>query len=156
MMGTTRSADRLGGLIARLLGVFLVLGGLGELIGAVGHSRVNEVLAVLHADGVVRAWVGLQAVMSIGVGLELLRSAKGLTHREAISIRRGRGCVVTFLGLIAVSQLLLAWRLYPRLLEAPPPEPFPGFWVLSMAFAPLGPALMAAVLLFRLRRQERT
>lgn len=138
--------------MARFLGAFLVVGGIGELIGAVGHARVNELLGVLHEDSIVRAWVGVQALVSLVLGAFLVASARGVTLRDSDATRRARAGVLTFLGLIAVSQLLLVWRLYPQLLEAPPPEPFVGFWVLSLAVAPVGPAAMGAVLLVRLRR----
>lgn len=144
--------DRFSGLLARFLGVFLAVGGVGELIGAVGHARVNEMLGVLHEDLIVRAWVGVQAIVSLVLGARLLASARGVTLRDPQAMRRARMGVLTFLGLIVFSQLLLVWRLYPQLLEAPPPEPFPGFWVLSLAVAPVGPAAMGVVLLVRLRQ----
>ena len=144
--------DRFSGLLARFLGVFLAIGGIGELIGAVGHGRVNEMLGVLHEDLIVRAWVGVQAIVSIVLGARLLASARGVTLRDPHAMRRAGAAVLTFLGLIVASQLLLIWRLYPQLLETPPPEPFPGFWVLSLAVAPVGPAAMGVVLLVRLRQ----
>lgn len=129
-----------------------MVGGMGELIGSVGHGRVNELLGVLHQDLVVRVWVSVQAIVSLVLGAGLLLSARNVTHRDLDAVRRTRASTLTFLGLIVISQVLLIWRLYPQLLETPPPEPFPGFWVLSLAVAPVGPAVMAAVLLVRLRR----
>lgn len=149
-MGRTLHPDRLSGLLVRILGVFLALGGIGELIGVVGHAGLNDVLGVLHEDLIVRSWVGVQAIVSFVLGAKLLVSASGVTVRDQHAMRRARDGVLIFLGLIVASQLLLVWRLYPQLLEAPPPEPFPGFWVLSLAAAPIGPATMAVVLGVRL------
>ena len=154
MTGTALPRDRFSGVIARLLGASLLVGGVGEFVGAIGHARVNELLGVLHSDTVVRAWVGLLAIASILLGGRLLGTADGVARRDPAATRRARTALLAFLGLIAVSQLLLAWRLYPQLLETPPPEPFPGFWVLSLAAAPVGPAALTALLLVRLRRAQ--
>ncbi len=151
MTGTALPADRFSGVIARLLGMFLLLGGIGEFVGAIGHAHVNELLGVLHNDTIIRAWVGVQAIASTLLGGRLLRSAGGVTRKDPAATRRVRAALLAFLGLVVISQLLLAWRLYPHLLQAPPPEPFPGFWVLSLAAAPVVPAALTALLLARLR-----
>lgn len=138
--------------VARALGAFLLLGGLGEFAGVLAHDKLSVSLGALHGDVLVRIWVGFLAIMSVALAVVLLRAGSGLKRGERAAADAARNSALGFVVLILVSQAMLVWRVYPVLLKTPPPEPFPGFWVLSLAVAPVGPLLISLVLALRLRR----
>jgi hypothetical protein len=132
----------------------LLVGGAAELVGVLGHARVSAALSVLHVDPLVRTWVAVQAIISFVIGGTVWKSAESIRRGSEAAMDRARIAGLAFVGLVAASQLVLAWRLYPQLLDTPPPEPFPGYWLGSMIGAPLPPTLLALWLAFGITDEQ--
>jgi hypothetical protein len=142
-------------LIVLGVGLLLTLGSVAELLalafeGSLGRS--GSVLEVLHADPRVRAWVLVQNLVTLGVGVTFVRGAVHL--RRGHDPPRLRGAAIVLLITVLCGQLVLALTVYPAVLRDPPGGQPAAFWIASMGGAAAGLAAFALGLLYCLGRRS--
>jgi hypothetical protein len=100
-------------------GAFTALGSCGELLVASGASFIPpEVLTEisrLHASPWVHAWVVLQNLATLPLGLGFVISGLGLRRGRPWSLTWTRRCAAATLAILLAGQLVLSRFLYPDL-----------------------------------------
>jgi len=145
---------------ATLLAMMLVLGGTGEVVGLAAGALANidavRPLQRLHASTAVQVIVAVVGLSSIVLGSLMARGVLQLRRCPATGLSSIRRAAWGVVGMLVLAQLSLCVCLYPNLEQLQLPEPFPGFWIGSLAGAAVPPLLIAVGLVTLAGRELRT